>query len=153
MSKDIGQTVKALIDEYDEKALIEEVGLRSAAIRNAPVVAGEINPDVTYDAEHLGPMDDIKELSTRIFRRVERELHSIVCGSASEDKKDRDSILKATGLGDVALGAAIYSVLTGPLGMAPAIATVLAALLIKRIFVPSGEEVCKFWGEKIAARK
>lgn len=152
MSDDPGQAIHGLVEEYDEKAIITEIALRAAAMSKTAAVASELNPEVQEDAEHLGIKEDVLELGGRIFRRVERELHEVICGNSAEDKKDRDSILKATGLGDIALGTALYTALTASLGMAPAVATVVAALLIKRIFQPAGAEFCKFWGDKITKR-
>lgn len=145
----VGQSIQSLVKDYDDKALTKEIALRAASMSKSASIAGELNPAVSEDAEHLGTTEDLLELGTRIFRRVEREIHGMVCGGAAEDKGDRESILKATG-SDVALGTALYAALTASLGLAPAVATVVAALLIKRIFAPAGEEICKFWAERIA---
>jgi hypothetical protein len=90
-------------------------------VSSEPGAGHSYNPDVAVDAEHLGITDDVKELGTRIYRRTMRELHSVVCGSAAEDRKDRESLLSAIGADDIILGAAIASVLTTSFAMAPAV--------------------------------
>lgn len=147
-----GEEVAKLVKDYDEETLVEQLGARAKAIPEDPAVAGRYNPTITVDYATMGPMDDIVDLGGRILRRWERELHAVVCGDAKADKQDRTTILDALGLDDVALGAALGTVLVTSFGLAPAIATVVAALLIKRIFKPAGDEVCTFWGERLEAR-
>jgi hypothetical protein len=149
MSPELGPAVHSITEEYDDDAMLEELALRAYAILKDPAIAGSLNPDVAIEATHLGVADDLRELGTRIYKRIMRELYSVVCGDATEDKKDRESILSSIGASDVVLGAAIAAVLTTTFGMAPAVATVAAALLIKRIFNPAGGEICQFWGQKL----
>jgi len=151
MSNDVGAAIQALAG-YDEKSMCKEIALRAAAVRADAALGGEPNLRVVEDAAHLGITEDLVQLGNRIFRRIEREVHDLLCGTSADDKKDRESILSKITGGDAALGAALYGVLTASLGMAPAVATVVAALLIKRIFTPAGKEVCAFWAEKIKQR-
>lgn len=148
MNDDPGKTIESLLD-YDEKAMCKEIALRAAAVRADAAVSGQLNPQVFEDPKHLGITDDLVELGGRIFRRIERELHGMLC--SADGKKDRESIVKSLG-GDAALGAALYALLTASLGLAPAVATVVAALLIKRIFKPAGEEFCDFWAKELKKR-
>lgn len=141
----------ALLMDYDEQSLIKELAMRAEATKENPNIAGSYDPVVTYDFEHAGLADDLLDLGGRILRRWERELHSVVCGSASDDKKDRDDILSKIGGDDAVLGAAIASALLG-LGVSAALAAVLAALVLKRILKPAGQEVCKYWSERLKSQ-
>jgi hypothetical protein len=59
---------------YDERALIEQLGMRAKGIERNPAIAGDLSPKITYDAKFLGPLDDIKALGLRIFNRWNKEL-------------------------------------------------------------------------------
>jgi hypothetical protein len=148
--KDLGKAVVALVN-YDDDALLKQVAMRAEATKADPAIAGSYDPTVTYDFEHAGIADDLVNLGTRIFHRWELELHAVICGSAADDKKDRDSILSQLKADDATLGAAVGAVLIG-LGVGPAVAAVLAALLLKRILKPAGNELCKYWSEQLAKR-
>jgi len=148
--QDLGKAVVALVN-YDDDALLKQVAMRAEATKADPAISGSYDPIVTYDFEHAGIADDLRDLGARIFRRWERELHAVVCGTDDADKKDRDSILTQIKADDATLGATVGAVLIG-LGVGPAVAAVLAALLLKRILKPAGSEVCKYWSEQLAKR-
>lgn len=93
--------------------------------------------------------DELANLGRRIFRRVEREVFALLCGTAEDDNADREKLRNTIGLGPDVVVAGIVSVLVSGLGMAPAIASVVAALLIRRIFQPTYEETCVFWRERL----
>lgn len=151
---DFGTAVAALV-KFDDEALLKQAAMRAEAAKIDPAIAGSYNPKVTYDFEHAGLADDLLDLGSRIVRRWERELHSVVCGTQAEDKKDRDSILKQIGADDATLGAAVGAALVG-LGLGPAVAAVVAALLLKRILKPAAEEagqkVCAYWTRQLENR-
>jgi hypothetical protein len=56
-------------------------------------------------------------------------LFEITCGTSTDDKDDRAKVLDALTLGE----AALIPVLTG-LGLAPTLAAVLSAIIVKRFF-------------------
>ena len=146
-NEELERSIAALVD-YDENSLIKQVALRAEAAKEDPTIAGSYDPVVTYDFEHAGLADELLDLGGRILRRWERELHSVVCGTSQDDEKDRANILSKIGADDAVLGAAVATVLIG-LGVSAAVAAVLAALLLKRILKPAGQEVCKFWSERL----
>jgi len=146
---------KALADEFsayeDEDTLEEQLGLRLAAANADNTAAVAMPSDFSVDAEHLGLVDDAKELGQRFYKRVSRELHATLCGAGADDSKDRQDLLNAIGGNKTAVVAAISALLVSALGMMPAVAAIAAALLFKRVFEPFGEEFCKLWGEKLKA--
>ena len=135
--------------ESDEDQLLEQLGIRTKAIQADPAVSGSFQPDVAYEATTMGVMDDVKELGRRIFKRWNREAFKLVCGGEDLDKKDREELANAFGLGDAAVAGMIASLLVSSFGVAPAIATVVAALVIKRFFRPAYDEFCELWKEKL----
>ncbi len=148
-NEELERSIASLI-EYDEESLIKQVAMRAEATKVDPAIAGSYDPTVTYDFEHAGIADDLRDLGGRILRRWERELYGVVCGTSQEDAEDRANILSKIGADDAVLGAAVASVLIG-LGVSAAVAAVLAALLLKRILKPGGQEVCTYWSERLKA--
>jgi hypothetical protein len=72
----------------------------------------------------------------------------LACGKDSNDATTREDLKKALGLSE----AAAIGVLTGALigvGMMPALAPVLAAIVVKRFFNSAYDEFCEFWGERL----
>ena len=113
-----------------------------------PSIAGDLSPKVTYDAKFLGPLDDIKALGLRILHRWNKELFGIVCGSSADYQADRTKILNALTLSEGAAIAALIPVLT-TLGLAPTLAAVLAAIVVKRFLGTAMETLCDAWKKQI----
>jgi hypothetical protein len=134
----------------DDATLYEQLGMRVRATQSREAGVVEYNPTLVHDTTVMGRLDDLRELGRRVLRRWNREIHRVACGGAQEDGKDRESILKALGVGDIALGGAIAAVLIGSFGVAPAVATVVGALIVKRLGAPAADEICKFWAESLA---
>ena len=142
------QAIEKLI-RADDDTLLEQLGLRLRANASGQAEVMELNPSLVHDAHLMGPLDDLRDLGGRIFRRWNRELFKLVCGGSDDDGKDRESVLEALGLGDVALGGVLATILIGSFGVAPAVATVVGALIVRRLGSPAAEEICGFWEEKL----
>jgi len=86
-------------------------------------------------------------LGARILARLEREAHSMLCGTSQQDQEDR----AALGLtSDVAI-AAIATALTAGLSVGPQAAAIAAALIVRRLAAPTIEEACAVWSERLGA--
>ncbi|KVT98533.1 hypothetical protein WK60_00315 [Burkholderia ubonensis] len=132
----------------DDDTLLEKLGMGvSANIAQQPEVV-QYAPQLTYEVAVMGPLDELRTLGRRVLARWSRELYKVMCGDLEADKKDRDSLLKALGVSDVAIGAALTALLV-TWGVAAAIATVIAALVVKSIIIPAGSEACEYWGERL----
>jgi hypothetical protein len=145
-----GEAVAKLAQEYeDDDSLIKEIAMRAIATSTDPSVAGTYNPEVTYDFEDAGLIDDLLQIGERIFNRVQGQLHAVVCGKEMEDEDDRNKILGQIGLDDAAIGGAIVAVLVSTLAVNPAVAIVVAALIVRRVIKPAAragrETICEIW--------
>lgn len=145
---DVGTMAIEYLD-YDERAIEEELGARLSIAPQEPEAAIRPPSEFTFSPEDLGIGEEALKLAKRIFKRTSKELHEVLCGSDPENEADRKKLKDALKLGDEALVAAIAAVLAGPLGLGAAVAAAIAALLLKRIFKPAGEEICKYWGENL----
>lgn len=137
--------------ESDENQLFEQLGIRMNAMRSDPAVAGTYDPAVSYDAAQMGVLDDVRAFGKRVFGRWNREAWELVCGTAKEDGDDRQSLLAGLGVDKTTAAAALAALLVGQLGMAPALAAVVAALVVKRFFRPVYDEFCSTWKGSLPA--
>lgn len=108
-----------------------------------------LNGSPADSAKPLLGQDQIVALGRRIFERLHRELHSLLCGTAESDLDDRDKLRAAFGLGGDAVTAAIVGIMTASLAIAQPIAVVAAAIIVRKLLAPTYLETCAYWGENI----
>jgi len=101
-----------------------------------------------YDVDDLqrGPA---VELGKRIFTRCSRATHDFCCAPGDEDKKLRDQMLNAIFSKDGGGVALLAGGLVAAFGLSPAIAALVAALLVKIIIAPTTAEICSAWGASL----
>ena len=85
------------------------------------------------------------EFGRRFFKRWNVETYKFICGDDIEDMIDRRELTEAFSLNDKAVAAALSSLLITHVGLAPALAVIIASLVIKRFSRPGHEEFCKVW--------
>jgi hypothetical protein len=130
----------------DEDALFTELGARVQAINTDASLAA----DFGLDAIPLeGAKEVLRDIGRRLFKRWNAEAYKLVCGVSTDDEVAREEIAKSVGLGGVALGATIAGALVSSFGLAPAIAAVVGALVVKRFLQPTQEELCAIWKENL----
>ncbi len=142
----------SLLDS-DENQLFEQLGITVQSFGEDPSLAGEFAPAVTFDATLMGPLDGVRRLGERIFRRWEVEAHALVCGGGDDERADRKAIGDAFGLGGTAVAATMAGVLVTSVGLAPAVAAIIAAIIVKRFLQPGLEAFCQVWQERLDAAK
>ncbi|GLI47302.1 hypothetical protein [Methanoculleus bourgensis] len=131
--------------QKDEDQLYVELGMRQKAYTQDLSISGSFDPVVMDDIAVLGPMDEIREFGQRLFNRWTLEAHKLLCGAEKEDVEDIQQLQNAFGIDDVAVAAFLATVLVTQLGIAAALAAVVAAIIVKRFFHPTYEEFCRAW--------
>lgn len=132
---------------YDEDALLVILGKQEVALQRDYSLAADpsLNPD--YDSTHMGLIDDLKGIGSRIAHRWNKELCKLVCGRG--DNEERRKLLDALNVSEAAAIGVVASLL---LAIAPAaVAAPLAALLVKTFLMPAKDELCEAWAEAVAA--
>lgn len=142
------QALGRLLQATDDQ-LFEQLGIRAKAIAANPAAAGSFEPNVAYDGAAMGPLDDVREYGKRLYKRWNREAYKLICGSDKEEITDRQKLLDAFGGGEVAVAAALSGLFVAHLGLAPALAGILAAITLKYFFRPAYDEFCSLWHEKL----
>jgi hypothetical protein len=145
------EPIVAELLKADEDQLYIQLGIRAKALAVDPSISGSFDPDVTYDEAEMGVLDDVREFGKLLFRRWNRELNQLICGSDPDSRKERTQLAKALGIGDAAAAAYISVLLVTSFGLAPALAAVAAAIIIKHIFRPTVEEFCSVWQARLGA--
>ena len=135
--------------KVEEEQLYVELGIRTRAVAKDPKKGGSFDPDVTYDGTEIGLLDDVRDFGKRLFRRWIVEVHKLACGSDPDYEKERKLLADKLGLSEVAVTAALTGILIANFGLAAAIASVIAALIVKLFFRPTYEEFCQVWKEKL----
>lgn len=133
----------------DKNQLYEQLGMRVKAIKQDPSTAGSFDPRVVYDQAEMGAKEEIFELGQRFFRRWNKEAYQLACGSEAKDTADRKDLMASLGVSDIAVAAVFSGILVTTVGLAPAIAAVIAALIVKRFFRPTYEEFCQEWKKHV----
>jgi hypothetical protein len=133
----------------DEPSLELLVGMVQKAIDANPALKDQVYVEPKYEANIMGPMDDVRNLGKRILKVWNTQLHALVCGNQAENKKDRQAILGALSLGETAVIGAVAGALIGLAVPAP-LAAALAPLIVKKFIWPAKDELCEAWLEAIA---
>lgn len=140
--------VKKLL-KAEESQLYELLGIRDQAIQAEPEKSASLDPQVTYNQAQMGAKEDVLELGKNIFDHWAVEAYKLACGSEDEDLEDREQLITATGVSEVAIAAAIAGLLISQLAVPAALAPVIAAIAVKRFFRPAYGEFCKIWKKNL----
>jgi hypothetical protein len=149
---DLAQQTEPIVAELlkaDEDQLYSQLGIRAKALAVDPSVSGSFDPDVAYDEAEMGILDDVRDFGKRLFRRWNRELNNLICGSDPDSREERAQLAKALGISEATAAAYISVLLVTSFGLAPALAAVAAAIIIKRFFRPALEEFCSVWQARL----
>ena len=147
----LGDDLEPAVDELlleNEDELFEQLGRRVQAIEGPSALGDQFDSEVSFDPSGAG--EALRQLGARIYQRWEREAFGLVCGTGSGDEGDRKELSEAFGVGGTAVAAMITAGLASTFGLAPAIAAVIAAIVVKRFLRPAYEEFCVVWGERLA---
>jgi hypothetical protein len=110
-----------------------------------PSVGSSYEPDIAYDETQMGPLDFLRDLGKKFFDRIRPMAYELICGTDPDSKKQREDILKSFGVSDAkaAITSGLVVILMSNLGLAAAIAAVMAALIVKLFFKPAYAEFCE----------
>ncbi len=135
--------------QSDESQLYEELAIRLKAMGSDPAKSGSFAPAVTYDAATMGFLDDLRDFGKRFMERMNVSFYNLVCGKQGEDVKERKKVAEAFGIGKTEVAAVLAGLLVSEFGLAPAIAAVVASLIIKLFFRNAYEAMCEVWKGKL----
>lgn len=135
--------------KYEPDELVRLLGVRQAAIEKDPGIQGSFEPDVRREDYDWA---DVVAVGRRIWDRLHIQAYSLVCGTDEASKEWRERIIGALGVGVAGAVVVLTNALVS-IGIAAALAGVLAALIIKHFFIPAARDgyqtACKLWKEEL----
>jgi hypothetical protein len=143
------RAVGPLLTEPEDE-LFAELGIRARALSRHPAAAGSFNPDVRYNEVWMGDVDDVRAFGRRLYDRWDRELHDLVCGNDPGGQAQRKALGDELGAGEPAFAAYLALLVVSSLGIAPALASVAAVIVVKRSFDPTLDHLCETWAASLA---
>jgi hypothetical protein len=89
-------------------------------------------------------------LGRRIVARWSRTMHEFLCGGGGEEEEDLRRRLMAALTGrDGGAPALLAGTLVAAFGASPAVAALVAALLMKLVIAPAKDELCRSWAASL----
>ena len=140
---------RLLEEDGDEDFLFAELGKRVSALARSTAGSEQFDMAAGIDFEAFGPIDELKNLGRKFFARWNKAAYEMVCGSSPDDADARKKVSDAFGLGEQAVGATIAALLVVHFGLAAGVAGVVAVLIVRLFFRPSGQAMCDYWKEKL----
>jgi ABC-type dipeptide/oligopeptide/nickel transport system ATPase component len=128
----------------NEDELRHILELRVNAVQQDPSLSLQPSIEVRetpFESIELPPW--IQNVVDSMIATALRQAHKVLCSTAEEFKELRANLIGALGVGGSAAVIAMAAFLTGTLGMAAALGTVIATIVIKKIGEPalrSGKE-------------
>jgi hypothetical protein len=138
--------------ELDEEELEYLLGERVKAIEEDMQIQGNFQPIVSY-SKSFGPKDALPAIGRRMVYKLRVQAYDLLCGTDPEDVQWRKDILDATKISSGAAVASLAAMFVSGLGIAAALAGVLAALIIKKFVQPTfkagHEAMCEEWKKSL----
>ena len=142
--------------ELDEEQLAAQIGARAQAIEEDAAALGTRE----IDSASLDSIDvnvaarasierTLLEAGQRLFDRVNPLVYELMCQPLGNDPQTQKILDEAIAQNYTKAAGMLAPVLISGFGLAPAIATLLATLIIKKIANYSATEICDSWKQNL----
>jgi hypothetical protein len=142
--------------ELDEDQLAAQIGDRAQAIGDDAAGLGTrgIDPasldSIDVNVAARASIDlRLLESGQRLFDRVNPLVYELMCQPLGNDPQTQKILDEAIGQNYTKAAGMLAPVLISGLGLAPAIATLLATLIIKKIANYTATEICDTWKQNL----
>lgn len=133
----------------NEDELYRELAARLQEIKRDPSASANFDLNVDPRLEAMGLGQDIQDFGRRFFDRMSRQACAVMCGTDTENTNERHQLAEAFGIGKDAVAPALAALLVAHVGLAPAVAAVVAVLAIRVFFRPAYDSMCDVWKDKL----
>ena len=140
------------VDADDEEGLYRLLGMRMKALERDPSIAGQFAPAPIAPAELGITVPDLLEFGRATFVRIAAVGQSLVCGTEANQGFYLQRLLTTLGTDTATVTAAVATLLIAQLAIAPAVAGVVATIIVGKVAPTSLGALCKMWGAKVGAR-
>ena len=148
MSVSMDEALRAVeeFEDADDDELFRQLGLRIQAMDRDPSVAGQFAPPRTA-LEPMGiSLGDVIGAGRQAFGRLSRSGYALLCSGGQGSRFD--AFVATLGTNRMTVTAGLATLLVAQIGIAPAIAGVVAALAIGKVAPSSVEAICAAWAIK-----
>ncbi|MEG4283795.1 hypothetical protein QUB68_11755 [Microcoleus sp. A006_D1] len=142
--------------ELDEDQLEAQIGSRAQAIEDDAAGRGTIGIDpasldsIDVDVASKGAIDlKLLEGGRRLFDRVNPLVYELMCKPLGNDANTQKILDEAIGQNYTKAAGMLAPALISGLGLAPAIATLLATLIVKKIANYTATGICETWQQNL----
>ena len=139
------------VDADDEEGLYRLLGMRMKALERDPSIAGDFAPAPIAPAELGITVPDLLEFGRAAFVRIAALGQSLVCGNEANQGFYLQRLLTTLGTDTATVTAAVATLLIAQLAIAPAVAGVVATIIVGKVAPTSLAALCKMWGAKVGA--
>lgn len=137
------------VDPDDEEGLYRLLGARLQMLERDPSIAGDFAP-ATISPRDLGiTVPDLLEFGRAAFVRIASLGRELVCGTEANQGFHLQRLLASLGTDTATVTAAVATLLIGQLAIAPAVAGVVATIIVGKVAPSSLAALCKAWGAKV----
>ena len=137
------------VDADDEEGLYRLLGARLTMLERDPSIAGDFAPATIAPTELGITVPDLLEFGRAAFVRIASLGQELVCGTEANQGFHLQRLLSVLGTDTATVTAAVATLLIGQLAIAPAIAGVVATIIVGKVAPSSLAALCKAWGAKI----
>lgn len=139
----------AQLADTDEDDLYRLLALRVKTIERDPTVAGQFAPTTLAPTELGIAVPDLAGLGRKLFGNIARAGQSLICGTDSEAGFHLQRLLSSVNMDITTVTAGVATLLIGQLAIAPAVAGIVASIVVGKVAPNSVEALCKAWSAKV----
>ncbi|GCL34114.1 hypothetical protein PA905_29020 [Planktothrix agardhii CCAP 1459/11A] len=145
--QDYNELVQQLL-ELDEESLEAQLGLQVQEM-DSDVRGGSQGltiDSIDLDVATRSPISpEVLVAGQQLLKRLSAGLYDLMCNSVGSDQETEKVLDEVINQNYVKAAGMLAPVLVSGLGLAPAIATLIATLVIKKIAKEGSEVICKSW--------
>jgi lysophospholipase L1-like esterase len=133
-----------LAGTYSDDVLYAEIGRRTEMVKADPMLA-KLDVAVVPESSLEGVFENFHRFGAALVDRIQRELHSLLCTEDPASSEDRRAVDEVISAGRDALAGYLVTLLTGAFALPATVATVVAAILIRRFARAGLAATCSVW--------
>jgi len=145
--QDYNELVQQLL-ELDEESLEAQLGLQIQEM-DSDVRGGSQGltiDSIDLDAAARAPISpEVLATGQQLLKRLSAGLYDLMCNPLGSDSEAQNVLDEVINQNYVKAAGMLAPLLVSGLGLAPAIATLIATLVVKKIATSSSQEICKVW--------
>lgn len=152
---DVMEVARAAVSDLRAKSdddLYRLLAVRVKTIERDPSTAGSFAPKVRSAEMGIAPAD-LLAFGKTAFARIGVAGHAVVCGEGADQGYHLQRLLATLNTDVNTVTAAVAGLLIAQLAIAPAVASVVATLVIGKVAPTSVDALCRVWGAKVASAR